>query len=339
MSKIRTCIIGCGAAAEHLHLPALQNMEEISIDLLVDKNISRASELAGIYHVHNYLDKFEDFNGEIDMAIVAAPNHMHAEIVCTLLNEGVHVLLEKPMALSSEECRRMIHCARINGVKLGIGFVRRYYDTSVLIKNIIDKSILGEKLHLEIVEGKIFNWETASDYLFKKETGGGVLYDIGSHVLDLASWWLGPLQVINYEDDSLGGVEANSVIHCTGKENSTILIELSRTRDLQNTIKLIGAEGQLITGVRYDDPVSMKLKTLKNELHFSETTKRHFSRGILDIFEEQITRFIDAIENDRSPLITGADGLHNIVLIEQCFSMRNHLKYPWEHLTNRMVAM
>ena len=126
-----------------------------------------------------------------------------------LLQNEIHVLVEKPMALNSGDCQAMIESAKNAGVVLAVGLVRRFYHLERFVKQVIDSMLLGKIIKFDLREGVVFGWPVVSDSIFSKHnSGGGVLIDIGVHVLDLLLWWFGNYETVEYYDDSMGGVEA-----------------------------------------------------------------------------------------------------------------------------------
>jgi len=118
------------------------------------------------------------------------------------------------MATSVAECTSMLRAAKSSKAMLSVGLIRRYYPNNIFIKQIIEKNTFGALKIINIEEGGVFSWPMASDsFLRKSDVGGGILLDIGIHVLDLLVWWLGHLDVLKYADDALdGGLECDCKI-------------------------------------------------------------------------------------------------------------------------------
>jgi len=160
--------------------PIASTSEEVEISILVDKNIWRVKELANKFDIKNVSDDYRQVIGKVDAAILAVPYHLHAPIAIDLLNNGIHVLVEKPMALSLAECNSMISVAEQSGAILTVGLIRRFLHLTQFAKQIIENNILGNIKTFDFQEGGIYNWPAESDFFFHKETdGGGVLIDTG----------------------------------------------------------------------------------------------------------------------------------------------------------------
>ena len=238
---IRLGLIGCGKVAQAFHLPALSNVQDISLSAVLDVDPARARALAaasGVSGVHVATD-VSDLAGRCDAALVALPNYLHAPACIPLLERGCHVLVEKPMATSVEDCDRLIAAARGSRAVLSVAMVRRFVAAYGLVREVISKQTFGAVRRVCVAEGVPYNWPAATGFFLKKEqAGGGVLVDFGSHVLDALLWWLGDLTVSAYEDDAYGGVEAECRVRCTSTAGVAVDIELSRLRRLACTARI-----------------------------------------------------------------------------------------------------
>ena len=109
--KLRLAVVGCGAVAAIHHLPALSLCRSAEAVVLVDADPGRARDLAARFGVPETSTDVRSLPGRVDAAIVALPNSLHAPVSIDLLRQGVHVLVEKPMALNVRECDAMIAAA------------------------------------------------------------------------------------------------------------------------------------------------------------------------------------------------------------------------------------
>ncbi|MCZ6820175.1 MAG: Gfo/Idh/MocA family oxidoreductase, partial [Calditrichaeota bacterium] len=256
--KLKFALIGCGAVADHVHLPVVAMSERAKITVLVDKSSLRARQLAEKYGVPETVDDHRKIIGKVDAALVAVPHHLHAPITIDLLQHGIHVLVEKPMALKTKDCDDMIKTAKNAGAVLAVGLARRFYPSSQFVKNMLDRKLLGEIISYDFNEGAIYNWPVATDFMLRKETGGGVLADTGAHALDTLLWWLGDYESVDYYDDAMGGVEADCEIHLSLKSGAKGVIRLSRIRDLRNSYILRGEKATLEIESNFNPEIDLK---------------------------------------------------------------------------------
>ena len=111
-SKVRLAVVGCGAVAQIHHLPAIAASDRVEAAVLVDADEKRARALAERFGVPEVATDFKRLPGKVEAAVVALPNSLHAPVSIELLRRGVHVLVEKPMAMTVRECDEMIDAAR-----------------------------------------------------------------------------------------------------------------------------------------------------------------------------------------------------------------------------------
>jgi predicted dehydrogenase len=328
--KLRLGIIGCGAVAECFHLPIVAISERVNITALVDKSLSRARSFADRYNVPTVIDDYQKVLGDIDAAIISLPHHLHGPVGIELLKKGIHVLVEKPMALTSEDCDRMIEAAAKTEATLTVGLLRRYYPSSRLVKNVIERGMLGKITAFDFREGCIYDWNVTSDFMFRKDAGGGVLADTGAHVLDLLLWWLGDYRSVEYYDDSRGGVEADCEIHLELQSGAKGIVELSRTRKLRNTCLISGEHGTLEIGTHLNSPVRLSIAETELSLDGRANRKCTAERSMKDLFTWQLNGFLDAIDDRNVPFVSGLEGRRAVRLMERCRAGRRVLKFPWD---------
>ncbi len=341
--KLRVAVVGCGAVAQ-AHVPVVLGSGRAELSLCVDRSLERASALAREYGAGEAIAGHAEIPGRADAAIVALPHHLHAPVSIELLRAGVHVLVEKPMALTTRECDQMIAAAGEGGAILAVGLVSRWLGVARTVKWLLERGVIGQVQSFDVREGHVYAWPVASDFMFRRESGGGVLADTGAHVLDLLLWWLGDFELVEYRDDDRGGVEADCELElalalASGTRGR---VEMSRTRELRNTWILRGEEGTL--EVERSFAASLRLELGGEIAGLEGSFKRpgwpqgRFERSQwdgeaedpLDCFRLQFADFADAVLSGRPSCTPGEEGRRAVALIEACREQRQPLVYPWE---------
>ena len=327
----RIAILGCGAVAEIRYLPALAKLK-IKPTLLVDRDVQRAQRLADAYGCVRASDDYRPWVDEFDAAIVALPHSLHAPVSVDLLQRGVHVLVEKPMALTTTECDQLIAAASEQKAILAVGLMRRHAPAARWLKAALDAHTLGPIESFDFQEGVPYTWPVVSGFFFDKTAaGGGVLADTGAHTLDLLLWWLGDVASFEYYDDAYGGVEADALLRVTLASGVRGVVELSRTRRLRNTAVLRGREGEIEIGLAKQNNNFLTARP-KTVLSFRAGRVRGTPMRRLktdDLFRLQIKDWLRAIERGHSPLVPPEEGARSIALIEACYRERRLLELPW----------
>lgn len=187
-SSIRFAIIGCGKIA-HRHAEHIISKAELKA--VCDTDILKAENFAKKYQVDWYSSIEELFrNQNFEVAVICTPNGLHSEQTVYAIQNGVHVICEKPMAISVKDCQLMLDAAQKNKKELFIVKQNRYNPPVVELKKAIDEGKLGRVFSIQL---NCF-WHRDSSY-YKEENwrgtkalDGGVLYTQFSHFIDLMLW-------------------------------------------------------------------------------------------------------------------------------------------------------
>lgn len=338
----RFAIIGCGAVTKLGHLPAVASSHMAMTTALVDKNVVRARQLAQQFKVPHVYDDYTQVFNQVDAAIVALPHYLHAPVSIDLLKRGIHVLVEKPMALNVAECDAMIEAAGQSGATLAVGIMRRFLPSCEFVKTLIGSGFLGKIDSFDIREGLVYSWPVASDFFFHKETaGGGVLMDTGAYTMDTVQYWFGNCKSLEYLDDNMGGVEANCEIHLEMESGIKGYVELSRTRDLRNTAIIRGERGKIEVSLQTSSisiyPNGLDTKVAGDVLEAQTIGAK--GESLVDLLTAQLEDWVEAITDKRQPRVPGEEGRKSVALIEACYKNRKPLEFPWlspkssEHIT------
>src|SRR5262249_2572158 len=244
-SPIRLAIVGCGTVAEQFHVPALRGFQGFSPVVMVDRQLHRAELLKSYFPFCVAETDFTTLRERVDAAIVALPNDLNAMVATRLLQAGISVLVEKPAALTIESARELEMAAAKGPAKLAIGFIRREALGVRMARECIASGMLGDIKSVSVEDGYPFSWEAVNEFRFDRTRGGGILLDIGSHVLDMLTFWFGDIRVKRFADDSKGGVETNAYIELEIQSDIPATVELSWTRLLRNTARVVGTRGTL----------------------------------------------------------------------------------------------
>ncbi len=195
---LRVGIVGAGAIATLGHIPGLQRVPDVQIVAICDTNAERARAAAARFGIPAV---FEDYNDmlaqvELDAITVGVPNLYHAPVTLAALAAGKHVLCEKPLAITVADGEAMVEAARRAGLLLAVNMHNRLRADMQVLREIVAGERLGR---VGYASARWFrrsgipgfgSWFTRRDL-----AGGGVLMDIGVHMLDLATWLLGFPQV------------------------------------------------------------------------------------------------------------------------------------------------
>ena len=196
MKKLRTAVVGVGKVT-HLHARALKNLKDTEFVAVYSRDISKAKMFADQYGLEPYCDIEEMIHGSsIDFVTICTPHPAHRDTVLKAIHAGSHVLVEKPLASTLEDCDAMIEAAKQRDVLLGTISQRRFYEPVLRVKRAIDAGKIGRPVLGTIA---MLGWRDENYYQSDpwrgtwNEEGGGVLVNQAPHQLDLLLWYMGPI--------------------------------------------------------------------------------------------------------------------------------------------------
>ena len=337
-------IIGCGAAAEGLYRDALKRLQSRGIarvSALVDPNPARTAALARHFpSARIFATPAEAFaNITPVLTIVASPPSLHAQHALDALAAGSHVLCEKPMAVRAEEAERMVTAARLARRVLAVGMTRRMYPSIVQTQALLAEGALGDRLRFAYREGRVYDWPVSSDAAFRRATaGGGVLMDIGSHVLDFLGTLFGPPTGGSYADDARAdGVEANCRLELACPDASGV-VQLSWNQPLVTSFTIAGSAGELTLDPGRIDALRLRRDGGTWETRMCVTTwpsdleprgRCGLPRSHPDCIYYQLVQVLRAAVHGEPVPVDGEKGLAVIRTIESFYERATPLRLPW----------
>lgn len=182
---IKLGIVGAGIIGKD-HAAAIAENPECILTAVCDTVLERAEEIAAEHNAQVFTD-YKDMceKADMDAVILNLPHFLHHEVTVYFLEKGVHVLVEKPMAMTVAECDSMIAAAEKSGAKLAVGHVQRYFGAYGEIKKILESGeygklyMISETRNMNYINPKRPKW-----FLDKKLSGGGIVMNFGAHTLD-----------------------------------------------------------------------------------------------------------------------------------------------------------
>ena len=337
---LRVALVGCGAVTKLYYTPALQQLErlgQVQVAALFDPNPANVAPIHQAFPAANPVQDFDQLTRlGLDLAIVASPPQYHASQTIQLLQAGMSVLCEKPMALTLAEGEAMVSAAADTRRLLAIGLVRRFLPAAQTIRTMLSRNIWGNVKTFSCSEGRVFKWPAQSASYFQDN---GVLRDIGVHVLDLLLWWWGAPEELIYEDDAMGGDELNCRIHLKFPQGFSGEVRLSREFRLPNSYVIRCENGTL----NWDIDETSRLRMGFDESRYALESQLHhvksMENGLIipgamgadfhESFGNQLGNVIAAVRGAEPLMVTGEAALTSLKAIETCYSQRRLLEMPW----------
>jgi predicted dehydrogenase len=335
MKPVRTALIGCGKVGK-IHAAALRSLAESEFVAVCDADIKRADSLATQFGGRLYSDISQVLReARPEAVIIATPHPLHAGPAIQAMENGAHVLIEKPLAASLKDCDAMLAAARRHGKKLGVISQRRFYEPVQRMKSAIEAGKIGRPMLGVFI---MYSWRDAAYYQSdswrgKWDTeGGGVLVNQSPHMLDLLHWFMGPIDEISGSRANINhpGIEVEDTAVATIRFRSgglgSIVTSVSQQPGIYTKVHIHGSNGASV-GVETDrgatfiagvssipEPALNDIWTIPGEEHRlaelqAEDRARFATIDMVNHYHAlQIQDFLQAISEDRPPAVTGEDG-------------------------------
>jgi len=316
---VRYAVVGLGHIAQVAVLPAFAHARRNSrVVALVSDDPAKLRIVSKKYRVddtYSY-DDYDTCLENVDAVYIALPNSMHAEYTVRAARAGVHVLCEKPMAVTVDECRQMIRACRDHRIKLMIAYRLHFEEINLRAVDLVRRGRIGEP--------KFFNSSFAltvrpGDIRTRKKMGGGTLYDIGVYCINAARY------LFRAEPDEVMAISVNSgtakldeidestgALLRFGKERVAAFVTSFNAADV-GSYRIVGTKGDL-----HVDPAYEYAEGLGYELTVNGKTTRH-RIGKRDQFAAELLYFSDCIIKDRVPEPSGEEGLQDVRIVQALY--------------------
>jgi predicted dehydrogenase len=312
-------IVGLGHIAQVAVLPAFAHAKRNSrIRALVSDDRTKLRAMSRKYRVdqtYSY-DDYDACLDQVDAVYIALPNSMHAEYTIRAARAGVHVLCEKPMAVTVEECEQMVDACRENGVKLMIAYRLHFEEINLKAVDLVRRGRIGEP--------KFFNSSFAmtvrpNDIRTKKDMGGGTLYDIGVYCINAARYLFRaePTEVMATSVNS-GVAKLAEIDESTGAlprfddDRVAAFVTSFNSADI-GSYEIVGTKGRLRVNPAYEYAEGLAYElTVKGK-----TTRKRI--GKRDQFAPELLYFSDCILKNREPEPSGEEGLQDVRIVQALY--------------------
>ncbi|HSH94916.1 MAG TPA: Gfo/Idh/MocA family oxidoreductase [Roseimicrobium sp.] len=331
---LKTVLVGCGAVSGLYYVPAITEARKhagLEVVGVFDPARERVDALLPAFPgARGMMHLDELIRLKPDLAIIASPPRFHADQTVALLRAGSHVLCEKPMADTVADAERMMAAANEAGRVLAVGLFRRFFPALQTIRSLVTGGTLGAPVSFHFAEGGAFSWPATSAAHFQKtHARGGVLLDLGVHVLDLVHWWFGEPDSMSYEDDSMGNLEANAMVSFRYKEALSGTVRLSRDTPMSNRFTITFERGTVIWKVGEAERLEVTFNGAPFALAGQLKTGGRTASTYPQSFVNQLIDVAAAARNGTKPQVPGEEGIHSIRMIERCYRSRRLMQMPW----------
>jgi predicted dehydrogenase len=203
-SSLRVGLLGYGLAGRVFHAPLIAATDGLQLAAVVTTDPDRRAQVLQTYPGTQLFDRSEDLvdSGDIDLVVVATPNRSHVPMARLAIEAGLPVVVDKPLAATSAEGRDVVEEARRRDVPLTVFQNRRWDGDFLTVRRLIDEGVLGTVLRFE---SRFDRWRPEIRQRWREraapEDAGGLLFDLGAHLVDQAVQLFGPVESVYAEID------------------------------------------------------------------------------------------------------------------------------------------
>jgi predicted dehydrogenase len=319
--KIRYAVVGLGYISQIAALPAFAHAKKNSeLTALVSDDAQKLKKLGAKYKVKRLYDydQFDDLlaSGEVDAVYIGLPNHLHHEYTLRAARAGVHVLCEKPMAVTVEECEEMIRACQENNVKLMIAYRLHFEEANLKAIEIVNSGRIGEPRMFNSI---FTNQVEEGNIRLRRGTGGGTLYDIGIYCINAARYLFRsePIEVFattaNNGEKRFNEVEEMTSAIMRFPDERLANFTCSFGAADVSAYQVVGTKGALRVDPAYEFSGDLKHTLTIN----GKSRERTFPKR--DQFAPELIYFSDCILTDQEPEPSGKEGLNDVRIIRALY--------------------
>ncbi len=323
--KIRVGILGLGGIATN-HLEAIKsNSDLFELKAVCDKNENILSEFSSPISTYSEYEEML-LDRAIDLISICTPSGMHSYQSIMAGRKNIHVITEKPMAVKLQDAQDMLKEFQRSKAKLFVVKQNRLNNNIKILKELIDKGILG-KIHF--VQSNVF-WTRPQEYYDKenwrgtKEHDGGALMNQASHYVDLLYWLFGPVESLNafasttrdIETEDTGVVNLQFISGALGSMNYTML---TYPKNFEGSITVIAEKGTIKIGgtaLQKIERWDLEDNSYDNILEeTSDTSNSQKSHG----HSEYYKNVAEVLKNESKAICDGEDGIKSLQILEATY--------------------
>lgn len=298
-------VLGAGSVAQRRAIPAIKKADGAELHALLSRDATRAERLAQEHGATNAYTTVDALLADevLDAIYVSTPVHLHSEQVIAAAERGLHVLCDKPMALTPQECTEMIAACETNRVHLQVCFLFRFHSCFQQIRTWVDEGRFGIIVHGRMPFLKQYQL-TPDEWRAQPEMGGGGCFmDLGPHSVDLLRYLIGEVNAVSafYNTTTHDTpVEETGGIFMRFDNGAQAFTDLSfSVPQCDIVLELYGTEG---TAWVYNDN-GWKIKT------YFAGEQQLISSQYEDLYQCQFEHFAACVHEGATPITTGNDGL------------------------------
>src|SRR5438445_4576439 len=328
--KMNVGIVGLGKMGL-LHAGILNSLPDVRVTAVTEKESLIANYIKSAFSNIKVYDDHEKMlrDEKLDLVYITTPISSHLPIALSCIENEINFFVEKPLTKDLDECRMLCNELKKHNIIHGVGYNRRFIDTFVKTKYILESRVVGDitevksSMYVSNIFSKSSGWRSK-----KNISGGGLLQDFGSHLIDLLLWYFGPIDTVSGETKSVYS-EVEDFAHMKLEFVNKIKAELDTSWSVRGyrlpeiNIKIIGTNGTLLVS---EDFIKIELKESAEGSENREKTiyKQSLNTGVLidiggpDYTKEDI-HVIDCVRQNKQTLVNAFEASKTQCVIQSMY--------------------
>ncbi|MEX2639141.1 MAG: Gfo/Idh/MocA family oxidoreductase [Balneolales bacterium] len=328
--KLGVGIVGCGTIAG-IHAEALKNVTNGRLVASFSRNQNKVDEFARKFGGEAFTD-YDKFlaNDELDVVAVCTPNGTHLDFGTAAADAGKHVIVEKPIDITTQRGRRLIEDCRNSKVKLAVIYQSRFADDINRMKQVVDDGTLGKMFMASATVKWFRDQKYFTDAPWRGTLaldGGGVMINQAIHTIDLLTWFAGDVEYlfavkgtlthegIEGEDNVVASLQFKNGAMGMIQASTSMVPPMNRSVEINGTKGTALLEGDLFRLIQSEEDLAKKAGS--DGASGSSSPLAGFSENN---HKKQYDQIMDAILEDKEPVVSGEDSLKSLAIVNAIYA-------------------
>ncbi|WP_299456772.1 Gfo/Idh/MocA family oxidoreductase [uncultured Microscilla sp.] len=333
MNKVKFAVVGCGNIGRR-HIAVVDAEPNAELVAISDIDESICEEQSQLYNNVSWYNDYHQLlvNTDCDFVNICTPHYLHKEMTLTAIAEGKNVLVEKPMALSVEDCEEMNKAAKEAGVKLYVVKQNRFNTPVRLLKQLLDSGKLGQvyMVKCDVLWNRYQGYYDESPWRGKKALEGGALFTQVSHFIDLLVWWFGDVidakthlstKSHEIEIEDCGNA---SIVFDSGTMGAITWTTSVYSKNYEGSITIVGENGTIKIGGKYLNKIEywdVQAWPLDTTIEYTDKPNLYGKyQGTSSNHPFVIEHIIQNFNQDTGDVVEGTEGIKSIKAIEMIYN-------------------
>jgi len=320
MEKLKVGVIGAGSIAQIVHLPILEKMEDVELAAICDIDDKKIKVLSEKFHIPRWyylIDNMIKYE-KLDAIHICTPSLYHYPMSFLAMKNGVNVFVEKPISLNYQDAQKLHELAESKNLTVMVGMQNRFRDDVSILKDFIDNDELGDIYYIKAGWLKKWSKTSVQGWYEKKDSGGGVMIDMGIQLIDLGLYLtsLPDIYSVRLYDYALTPeleVEEAALAVIKTKSGLTMTVEVSWKMHLEHDINYTHIFGK--KGSAYLDPLRINKELHGSLVNVTPVLMEDKAIRYKKSYETEIKHFVKVVKGEEENKSSAKDSKYIMRII------------------------